>query len=71
MGCHCFFGKHPGQNFLECHGVAACFPGREEVTGAVPLVIVFPAEIHREIGNGDTVFLLGVSFGFFDFPNQA
>jgi hypothetical protein len=54
-------------------------PAGEEMAGAVPfavfvagiIVVILTTEFYFQFGKGDTVSLLGVAVGFFDFANQA
>ena len=69
----------PAQDFLQRHGMATQTPAGEEVAGAVPfavfvagiIVVILSTEFHFQSGKGDTVSLLGIAVGFFNFANKA
>jgi hypothetical protein len=79
MGAQDFRGQHIAQYSFHSHSVAAYSPGGEKGARATPFVIfeagdvgvMFPAEFYTEIGEGNSVCFLSVTFGFLDLPNQA
>jgi hypothetical protein len=72
-------GQHLVQQLLERHGVAAALAEEEEFTvaleGAVVeadlVIVVFATEGDVELIEAETLALLGIALGFFDFPDHS
>ncbi len=71
------WGQHLSKNPLYSHGMAACSPTREKIAGTMPflifvakdIVIMLASKTCGKLGEGDAVFLLGITLGFLNLTN--
>jgi hypothetical protein len=74
-----FPGQHGAKEALQSHGVAADTSLQEKRAGALPfagfiadlICAVITPETCGKIGKGYTVWLAGITFGFFDLTDKA